>query len=69
VNEAGGIKKLLFNYAMARKLFFLRQGYDQSKAAPFFDRLVFKKVSHLPASRSAIGTPHAGCGWQVSGTV
>lgn len=44
MNEAGGIKKLLFNYAMARKLFFLRQGYDQSKAAPFFDRLVFKKV-------------------------
>jgi len=44
VNEAGGIKKLLFNYAMARKLFFLRQGYNQDKAAPFFDRLVFRKV-------------------------
>lgn len=31
VNEAGGIKKLLFNYAMARKLYFLRQGYNQDK--------------------------------------
>jgi hypothetical protein len=47
VNEAGGIKKLLFNYAMARKLYFLRQGCDQAKAAPFFDRLVFKKVGLL----------------------
>lgn len=31
VNEAGGIKKMLFNYAMARKLFFLRKGYNQDK--------------------------------------
>jgi hypothetical protein len=31
VNEAGGIKKFLFNYAMARKLFFLRKGYNQDK--------------------------------------
>ena len=31
MNEAGGIKKLLFNYAMARKLFFLRQGFNQDK--------------------------------------
>ncbi|KAF8060497.1 LACS4 [Scenedesmus sp. PABB004] len=44
INEAGGVKKLLFNWGAARKLFYLKQGVPQDKAAPFFDRLVFSKV-------------------------
>jgi long-chain acyl-CoA synthetase len=44
VNEAGGIKKLLFNWGCARKLFYMQKGFKQDKAAPFFDKLVFSKI-------------------------
>ncbi|WIA35224.1 hypothetical protein OEZ86_003686 [Tetradesmus obliquus] len=44
INEAGGVKKLLFNWGFARKLFYIKKGLEQDKAAPFFDKLVFSKV-------------------------
>lgn len=44
INDAGGVKKLLFNWGFARKLFYLKQGFKSDKAAPLFDRLVFSKV-------------------------
>lgn len=31
INEAGGLKKMLFNYAFARKLAMMNKGFSQSK--------------------------------------
>lgn len=31
INDAGGVKKLLFNWGFARKLHFLKQGFAQDK--------------------------------------
>jgi hypothetical protein len=31
INEAGGLKKLIFNYGYARKLYFLSRGFNQDK--------------------------------------
>ncbi|KXZ49465.1 hypothetical protein GPECTOR_21g691 [Gonium pectorale] len=45
INSAGLVKKALFNWGFNRKLFFLRQGYSHTKAAPFFDKLVFSKIA------------------------
>lgn len=44
INAAGGIKKMLFNYAFNRKLHFIKQGVAPEKASPFFDKLVFNTV-------------------------
>ncbi|KAL2610899.1 hypothetical protein R1flu_022591 [Riccia fluitans] len=41
---AGGIKKLLFDFAFKWKLNKIRKGSPQEKAAPIFDALVFNKV-------------------------
>ncbi|KAG2497767.1 hypothetical protein HYH03_004039 [Edaphochlamys debaryana] len=45
INAAGGLKKALFNWGFNRKLHYLRNGYSQNKAAPFFDKLVFSKIA------------------------
>jgi len=39
------LKRLLFNWGMSRKLYFLRSGKKYNEASPFFDRLVFSKVA------------------------
>lgn len=31
INEAGGVKKLLFNWGFARKLFYIKKGLEQDK--------------------------------------
>eukprot|EP00218_Dolichomastix_sp_CCMP3274_P007847 CAMPEP_0170141298 /NCGR_PEP_ID=MMETSP0033_2-20121228/6905_1 /TAXON_ID=195969 /ORGANISM="Dolichomastix tenuilepis, Strain CCMP3274" /LENGTH=649 /DNA_ID=CAMNT_0010377555 /DNA_START=6 /DNA_END=1955 /DNA_ORIENTATION=- len=44
MDSATGFKKMLFDWAFARKLKRLNAGYAYNKAAPFMDSLVFKKV-------------------------
>eukprot|EP00891_Asterochloris_glomerata_P009967 jgi/Astpho2/9967/Aster-06780 len=44
VQEAGGLKKFLFDWGYKRKSHFLKQGFPHDKASPFFDRLVFNKI-------------------------
>ncbi|KAK9787724.1 hypothetical protein WJX73_001807, partial [Symbiochloris irregularis] len=51
VNAGGFLKKKLFYMGMARKQHFLEQGFPQSKASPFFDRLVFSKVKQRMGGR------------------
>ncbi|EFJ51208.1 hypothetical protein VOLCADRAFT_73402 [Volvox carteri f. nagariensis] len=45
INNASFLKRSLFNWGFSRKLYFLRQGYSHTKAAPFFDKLIFSKVA------------------------
>lgn len=45
LKTAGFLKRLLFNWGMSRKLYFMKQGRKQNEASPFFDRLVFSKVA------------------------
>lgn len=45
VATAPFLKRTLFNWGLSRKLHFMRQGRKQAEASPFFDRLVFSKVS------------------------
>jgi len=51
INTAGGVKKMLFNWGVARKLWFLKQGAPCARASPFFDRLVFSKVKQRLGGR------------------
>ncbi|CAM6017999.1 unnamed protein product [Sphagnum balticum] len=44
IAAAGGIKSWLFNFGFSLKLNWLKQGYNQDKASPLFDYLVFNKV-------------------------
>ncbi|GMH34395.1 hypothetical protein BSKO_02229 [Bryopsis sp. KO-2023] len=44
VAGSGTIKKFLFQWAYRRKLSFLNDKYEQSKASPIFDTLVFSKI-------------------------
>ncbi|GLI61184.1 hypothetical protein VaNZ11_003476 [Volvox africanus] len=45
INAASFLKRSLFKWGFSRKLYFLRQGYSHTKAAPFFDKLVFSNVA------------------------
>lgn len=54
IDKAGGVKKFLFNWGFSRKRYFLREGVPQERASPFFDRLVFGKVS-FAFSRGRVG--------------
>ncbi|GLC41297.1 hypothetical protein PLESTB_001078100 [Pleodorina starrii] len=45
INTASFLKRSLFNWGFNRKSFFLKQGCTHTKAAPFFDKLVFSKIA------------------------
>uniref|UniRef100_A0A7S0R5D9 Long-chain-fatty-acid--CoA ligase n=1 Tax=Chlamydomonas leiostraca TaxID=1034604 RepID=A0A7S0R5D9_9CHLO len=51
IKNGGFIKSLLFNWGFNRKLYFLKQGIKQDKAAPFFDKLIFSKISQRLGGR------------------
>ena len=51
IAEAGGIKALLFHWGFRRKLWALRNGIELSRAAPFFDKLVFSKLKQRLGGR------------------
>lgn len=44
IDRAGCLKKMLFQWGFNRKLHFIKEGYPQAEASPFFDKLVFGKV-------------------------
>jgi long-chain acyl-CoA synthetase len=44
MEEAGGLKKFLFNWGYKRKTAFLAQGRRHNEATPLFDKVVFSKV-------------------------
>lgn len=51
IDAAGGLKKMLFNWGCRRKSFFMKKGYKQDQAAPFFDKLVFSKIKQRLGGR------------------
>ena len=51
IAEAGGLKALLFHWGFRRKLWALRAGIELSRAAPFFDKLVFSKLKQRLGGR------------------
>ncbi|XP_024370733.1 long chain acyl-CoA synthetase 4 isoform X3 [Physcomitrium patens] len=44
IAASGRIKNWLFQIGFSMKLFWLKKGYKQDQASPFFDKLVFDKV-------------------------
>ncbi|KAJ7296532.1 hypothetical protein O6H91_Y117700 [Diphasiastrum complanatum] len=42
--QAGGLRKLIFDFGYNYKLHWLKKGLKHAKASPLFDRLVFSKV-------------------------
>mmetsp|Transcript_18262 Transcript_18262/g.51152 ORF Transcript_18262/g.51152 Transcript_18262/m.51152 type:complete len:544 (-) Transcript_18262:303-1934(-) len=51
MKAAGWVKSQLFNWAYNRKKEFMKRGYTQEKASPFFDKLVFSKIKEALGGR------------------